>query len=192
LKWPGLHELLLHDVLDLLDPDEGLVRGLDPLRDGLGDRHGRRRVARERQEGLAHGDLHLVVVPRHDLAVAADDADGALGGRLAADRELARAVEQEALRHHVGVVVDQGLLDQLVEAVERQPQRILLAGELGQVAGELAADLGDPGAVLLREDLLLALRDADIRERLAERVGDLGHVEALLAVRAQQDDRRQR
>ena len=39
---------------------------------------------------------------------------------LAVERQLAGPVEQEALRHQVGVVVDQGLLDQLVERVEGQ------------------------------------------------------------------------
>jgi hypothetical protein len=103
--------------------------------------------------------------------------------------DLAGAVEEEALRDEVGVVVDEGLLDELVEAVEREAEGAAAAGELGEVGGDLAADLRDPGAVLLVEDVLLALGEADVGQGLAERVGDLGQVEALLAVRAEQDDR---
>jgi hypothetical protein len=184
-----LHELLLNDVLDLLDAHERLVRGNDALRDGLRDRNRGRGVARQGKKRFSDGDLDLLVVPRDDMAVSPDHPNRALDAGVAADRELAGAVEQEALGHHVGVVVDQRLLDELVEAVERQAQRILQARKLGKVCGQFTADLGHPGAVLLGEDFLLALRDADVRERLAQRVGNLGDVEALLPVRAQEDYR---
>ena len=47
----------------------------------------------------------------------------------------------------------------------------------------------DPGAVGVGEDVLLALaRDEQVGEGLAERVGDFGEGETLLAVRAEQDD----
>ena len=71
-------------------------------------------------------------------------------------------------------------------------------GELGEIAGDLAADARDPGAVGVGEDVLLAPREADVGQRLAERVGDLGEIESLLAVRAagarcrQSDDLRRR
>jgi hypothetical protein len=38
--------------------------------------------------------------------------------RLAVHRDLTSAIEEEALGDEIGVVVDQGLLDQLVEGVE--------------------------------------------------------------------------
>ena len=155
-------------------------------------RDGGRGVALEGEEGLADGDLDLLLVPRDDLVVAADDAERGLRGGLAVDGELAGAIEQEALGDEVGVVVDERLLDQLVESVERKAERRRRAGELGEIAGDLAADARDPGAVGVGEDVLLAAREADVGQGLAERVGDFGEVEALLAVRAEQERSRER
>ena len=109
-------------------------------------------------------------------------------GGLAVDGNLAGAVEEEALRDEVGVVVDEGLLDELVKRVEREAERRLRTGEFGEIAGDLAADAGEPGAVGIVEDILLPAGEADIGQGLAERVGNLGEHEALLAVRAEQDD----
>jgi len=106
--------------LHFLDVDEGLLGGADALGDGLGDGDGGGRVSLEREEGFADGDLDLLLAPRDDLVVAADDAEGGLRGGLAVDGDLAGAVEEEALRDEVGVVVDEGLLDELVEGVERE------------------------------------------------------------------------
>ena len=120
LEVAGLHEFLLHHVLNLLDVDEGLFRGMDALGDGLGDGDGGRGVALEREEGFADGDLDLLLVPRHDLVVAADDAKRGLRGGSRLIGDFARAIQQEALGDEVGVVVDEGFLEQLVEGVERE------------------------------------------------------------------------
>jgi hypothetical protein len=64
----------------------------------------------------------------------------------------------------------------------------LFAGELVEVGGDLAADRGDPGAIGLGEDVLLALGEVDVGEGLAEGVGDFGEHELLLAVRAEEND----
>ena len=180
----GLHEFLLHHVLDFLDVDEGLRRGADALRDGARDGDGGRGVALHGEEGLADGDLDLLLAPRDDLVVAADDAQGRRGGGVAIDGDLAGAVEEEALRDEVGVVVDEGFLDQLVQLVQREADGRLGMGKPGEVGGDLAADARDPGAVAVVEDVPLALGEVDVGQRLAECVGDLGEDEALLAVRA--------
>ena len=50
----------------------------------------------------------------------------------------------------------------------------------------------DPGPVGIGKDIGVAPGEADIGQGLAERVGHLGQDELLLAVRAEQDDGRQR
>jgi hypothetical protein len=186
----GLHQLLLHHVLDLLDVDERLLGGVHPVRDGPGDRDRGGGVALEGEECLADGDLHLLLVPWHHLVVAPDHAQQARR-RVAVEGELAGPVEQEALRDKVGVVVDERLLDQLVEGVQPEGELGLVAGEVRQVERELPADAHDPRAVRLGEDLLVAAGQGHVRQRLAQRVGHLGEREALLPVRAEEGDRRQ-
>ena len=115
----GLHELLLHHVLNFLDVDERLLGGVNALGNGLGEGDGGRGVALEGEERLADGDLDLLVAPRDDLVVATDDAERGVSGGLTVDGDLAGAVEEKALGDEVGVVVDEGLLDELVEIVER-------------------------------------------------------------------------
>ena len=57
-----------------------------------------------------------------------------MGGGLAVDGDLAGAIEEEALGDEVGVVVDEGLLDELVEPVERKAERRGRLGERADVA----------------------------------------------------------
>jgi hypothetical protein len=109
--------------------DEGIAwRHAQRVGDGLGDGDGGSGVALEGEERLANGDLDLVLAPGNDLVVAADDAQGGRGSRLAVDGDFAGAIEQEALGDEVGVVVDEGLLDQLVEGVEREAEREIVCG----------------------------------------------------------------
>jgi hypothetical protein len=147
LEVAGLHQLLLHHVLDLLDVDEGLLGGVHAGGDGrvmatagAESRWRERKVLRTAISTFCSLQGTTWLLRRMTRRV-----DG--GRRLAVDGDLAGAVEQEALGDEVGVVVDEGLLDQLVEGVERQPDRRLPAGELGEVGGDLAADFHDPGAV---------------------------------------------
>ena len=62
---------------------------VDALGDGAGDGDGGRGVALERENVFADGDLDLLLVPRHDLVVAADDAERSTRGGLAVEGELA-------------------------------------------------------------------------------------------------------
>ncbi len=161
---------------------------MDALGDGARDGDGGRGVALEGEERLADGDLDLLRVPRDDLVVAADDAEGGLRGGFAGGGDLTRAIEEEALRDEVRVVVDERFLEQLVEGVERETDGRLLARELAEIGGDLAADQADPGAVGVGEDILLALGEVNVRQGLAKRVGDLRERETLLPVRAQQNN----
>ncbi|MFN9960920.1 MAG: hypothetical protein ACK55I_48180, partial [bacterium] len=128
------------------------------------------------------------LAPGHDLVVAPNHPEGGDRRRLAVHRDLAGAVKEKALRDKVRVVVDQGLLDQLVEGVEREPHGSLATGELGEVTGHLTADLGHPKPVLLGEDLLFPARQMHVGQRLAEGVRHLRKDETLLPVGTQQDD----
>ena len=158
------------------------------LGDGAGNRHGGRGVTLEGKEGLTDGDLDLMLAPRDDLIIAADHTERGGGGGIAVDRNLACTVEEEALGDEIGVVVDEGLLDELIEGVQREADGRLGAGEPGEIAGDLAADAGDPGAVGLGKDVFLAASEVHIGESLAEGVRDLGEHETLLTVRAEKDD----
>ena len=68
-----LHQLLLDEVLHVFDVDELFVFLSDEAADGLGDTDCRGGVHFQGKEGLADGDLDLVVVPGHELSAAADD-----------------------------------------------------------------------------------------------------------------------
>jgi len=65
------HELLLDEVLDLLDADDGLAEVGDATRDAGGDALGRGGILLHREEGEADGLADLVREPRHNLAVTA-------------------------------------------------------------------------------------------------------------------------
>ena len=104
--------------------------------------------------------------------------------------DFAGAVKQETLRHEVGVVINERFFDQLVERVEGETEGILVAGQLDKIGGDLAADAGDPGTVGVVEDVFFASGEGDVGEGLTEGVGNLGQHEALLAVRAEEDDGR--
>ena len=56
-----------------------------------------------------------------------------------------------------------------------------------EIAGELAANAQQPIAVAIVENILLPTSEVHIRQRLPQRIGDLGHIELLFPVRAQQD-----
>jgi hypothetical protein len=191
LEVAGLHQLLLHHVLDLLDVDKRLPRGEHPLGDGPGDADRRGGVALERQEGLADGDLDLLLDEGHHLVVAADELD--VGRVRAGDGELAAAAQEDALGDVEGVVIDEGLLNQLVEVVERKAQ----GGAAGGLGGEVGGDLGHDAANKLAgggvEDLPgLALGAVDVGHGLAEGVGDLGQVEGGLTLGDEEGDFGQR
>ena len=161
---------------------------MDALGDGSGDRDGGSGIALEGEEGFPHGDLDLLLAPRDDLVVTTDDAQGGLHGGVAVDGDFARAIQEETLGDEVGVVIDEGFLDELVEGVEREAERILIAREFGEIGGDLAADADEPEAVGIGEDLFFALREGDVGQGLAEGVGHFGEHETLLAVRAEEDD----
>src|SRR5205823_5893051 len=144
-----------------LDVDEGLFGGMNAGGDGLRDFDGGRGVALEGEEGLAHGDLDLVLAPRDDLVVATNDAQGGLRGGVAIDGNLACAIQEEALGDEVGVVVDEGFLEEFVEPVEGEPDGRLGAAQPGKIGGDLPTDGANPAAVGVGEYLLLTAGEVD-------------------------------
>ena len=188
LEVAGLHEFFLHHVLNLLDVDKGLLRRMDALGNGASEGHGGRGVALEGEERFADGDLYLLLTPWHHMIVAADDTEGRRRGRVTVDGNLAGPIEKEALRNEVSVVVDEGFLDELIEGVQREADGRLGASEHREIAGDFAANPGEPSAVGVREDVLLTAGEMDVGQGFAERVGDFGEDEALFAVRAQEND----
>ena len=124
-----------------------------------------------------------------DLLVAADDADGVGGGADAGTGEFATAVEEETLGDIVGLGVNEGVLDELVEVVERNAKGRDALGIGGEGGGNLFHDAADEGAGLGGEDVaLLATGEMDVDEGLAEGVGDFGEVEAGLALGSEEGD----
>src|SRR5690606_33755995 len=100
------------------------------------------------------------------------------GGVAAAGGDLAGAVEEEALGDVVGVVVDEGFLDQLVEIVEGNLERRLLERLGGEIGGDFADNGADEGAGLGGEDVaLFAAGEVDVGDGVAEGFGDFGEVE---------------
>ena len=60
-------------------------------------------------------------------------------------RDLARAIEEEALRDDVGVVVDERLLDELVEVASSERRTgVCLRASSREIGGDLAADAARP------------------------------------------------
>ena len=84
----------------------------------------------------------------------------------------------------MGVVVDEGLFDEHVEIGEGDAERAAGEGLTGEIGGDFAGDVGDEALVTVVEDVLFAAGEHEIGEGLADGVGDLGQVEALRAVRA--------
>ena len=164
------HQLLLDEVLDLLDADDGLAEVGHAAGDAGGDALGGRGVEVEGEEGHAHGDGDLLGDPRDDMAVAAHEAGGD-GRGLAGGRAGGTAGEEQALGHVVAVVAHEGVLDGL----EHHAVGDLDAGE---AVHDVAGDGGDELAVGLGEDLLLLAGDEEVGEGRADDVGDLGGVEA--------------
>jgi hypothetical protein len=186
----GLHQLLLHHVLDFLDVDKRLLGRVHPGGHGLGDAHRRGGVALQRQEGFADRDFDLLLDERHDLVVATDDANVARRSRGTVDREFPAAIEEEALRNIVRIVVDQRLLDQLVERIERQLERRLPPGLRHEGGDQFADNAHHPAAVGRGENIALSPGQQHIRQRLAQRVSHFVDIKPLLTVRTQQGDLR--
>jgi len=163
---------------------------VNAFRDGFGHGDGRSGVALKGEKSFTDGDFDFLLAPRYDLVVAADDAEGGLGGGLAVDGDLAGPIEQKALGYEISVIIDEGFLDEFVEGVERKTEGVLTAGEFDEVGGDLAAEAHDPSAVRVGEDVFLAFGESYIGEGFAEGVGDFSEDESFFAMRAKQDDRR--
>jgi hypothetical protein len=88
----------------------------------------------------------------------------------------------------VGIVVDEGLLDEHVKVVEGDAEGAALQGFLGEVLGDFASDVRDEALVLLVEDVLLALGEQEVGKGTADGVGDLAQVKTLFAVGAEDLD----
>ena len=107
------HELLLDEVLDLLDADDGLAEVGHAAGDGGGDalRRGRRRRSSERK-AMRTATAILSGIHGTTMAVAAHEAGGH-GRGLAGDGDGGTAGEEQALGDVVAVVAHEGVLDGL-------------------------------------------------------------------------------
>ncbi len=149
------HEFLLDVVLDVLDVDEGLVALADEFGDGVGDLGGGLGVLVDGEEGLADGDLDLGLAPRHDVAIAADEADGkgvGAGAGLDVAGLLEGAAEGEGFGDVVGVVFEEGFFDEEVEVGLGEAEAVAFFEGFREGNGDVAGDLGDEVAVVVGED----------------------------------------
>ena len=70
-----LHELLLNDILDVFDMDEGLVAVFDAVGHGMGHCESRSGVFLQGEEGSGDRLLDLTFRPRDDIAITTNQAD---------------------------------------------------------------------------------------------------------------------
>ena len=113
-------EFFFDHVLDVLDVDKSLFADADALGDGLGDIVGGIGGLTDGEECLADSDFDFGFGPGDDVAIAADEADGH-GLRSSVDIDVAAAfvgaTEGERFRDIVGIVLDEGALNEQVEVV---------------------------------------------------------------------------
>ena len=72
---PGLHQLLLNNVLNLLDVNKRLASIFHSIGHSLGHVDGRRAVFFLREKRFPNRNLDFVLVPTDDLIGSADQAD---------------------------------------------------------------------------------------------------------------------
>ena len=149
------HELFLHHVLHILDVDERLVAAADFFRHRVSDIDRWLGVFLDREKCLAHGDFDFRFRPRHDIAVAADEAHWQRADTGAeVDRAVLfeRAAESERLCDIVGFVLEQGLFDEQIEIGFGKAQATTFVERLGERVGHRMGDIGNKLAIHIRED----------------------------------------
>ena len=183
------HELLFDEVLYVLDVDELLAFFGDGAADGFGDGDGRGGVELHGEEGFADSNLDFVVVPRHELAAAADDFgvdENRLGGGGGADTgeefvATAFAFFSEGPGDVVGVLPDEGALDDVVDfpGVDGRRSRRLPLPCFGlQFLDDSLGDAFHQAAVVVVVNVLLFLTgEEEIGDGTANGVSDFTDVE---------------
>ena len=130
--------------------------------------------------------------PRHNRAIAADEADTHRSGFhqiLGAGAGADGAFENQALCDIVSVVFDKGFFDEEREIVLGKAQRAGFLRFFGEAQRDRVRDIRDEATVLFIENIFLFAREKEIRKCLADFIGNIGEVEGfLLAVVAGDDD----
>ena len=176
------HEFFLHEVLHVFDVDEGFFAFADAGGDGAGDVVCSGGVEFKSKEGAGGGGFDFGFGPGDDVAVATNEAHGhGVGAFFDGDFAvvLEAALEDEGLGDVVGVVGDEGFLDEKVEVVLGELEGVAFLDLLHELLGDALGDVGDEGAVLVVEDAFVALfaGDEKVGEGFANGVGDVGEGE---------------
>ena len=136
------------------------------------------------RKALRHGDFDLGFVPRHDVAVAADQADGDRrrgAGSLAISpaclEPLDGPLEDEALGNIVRVVFDESLFNEQGEVVFGKLEAMALPDVVEEPCGDGVGDVCDERAIFLVEDIFFLAREEKVGEGGADFVGNVGEVE---------------
>ena len=180
-----LHQDLLHQILDLLDVDEGLARSDNRLGHLLSDLNRGRRIHLLGEKRLADSDLDLVRIPGYHLGIAANHPQVHDLGTLT--RQVTGVVKYETPGHIVGVVFHEGLLDVEVQVLQGEPGRLAGIEKLLEMRGDLPGNPGHEFAVLGGKDLgliflRLTLNQYQAGEGLADRVGHIGERQVPLSL----------
>ncbi len=188
LEVAGLHEFLLHHVLDVLDVDQGLAAFADALGDGAGDLHGGGAVEAEGEEGFADGDFDFVLFPGDELAIAAEELGGEGGMGAGFGKGVLGAVGDEGAREVEGLLADEGLFDGEVEVLAGEAVLAAFFGEGGDEVGDLGGDVGDEAAVFLAVDVaFLFAGEEEGGESVADDLGDVAGRELLFSAGGGED-----
>ena len=159
--------------------NESLIAILDAIGDSMGDIESRSGIFLEGQESTSDGLLDLAFGPRHNIAIAANEAHCDLLVGLGIDGDLAGglkgAFKDERLGDVVCVVFDEGLLDKKVEIVLRKLKIAAALDLIHESLGDAVGNGGNERAVLLGEDVVLGslAGDEEVGEGFANGVGDV-------------------
>ena len=190
------HQFLLHEILHILDVDEGGIAGADAVADATGNRGGRLGIFLHGKEGTAAGRFNLGLHPRNHRTIATNQANihrlglhGERGSVSGADR----ALENETLCDIVCVVFDKRLLDEEREVMLGEAQRATLLGLLREAQSHGVGHIRNEAAVLLVENIFLLARQEQVGESSSDFIGDIREVERLfVAIGAGHYDSRER
>ena len=184
----AFHEFFLDDVLEFLDADHLAAFVVDPCGDGGGEIDGWGAVHLFGQEGLADGDFDFVLVPVHDVAVAADDAAAGCGGGELGEGGIVRwrgvvlVADDDGAGEVVGVAADERAFDDAGDFGGFDGGAVVFAGAAaagGEFVGDGVSDLGDELAVFVGEDLLFLADEHEVGEGFTDDGGDIALGEEL-------------
>ena len=189
------HQFLLNHVLHILDVNEGAIAAADTSGYRASDLYGAFSVFLGGEKRLATGNFDLAFVPRHDGAVAADQADGdRRRGRMIA-RDLAGLsgafggpFKNEALGNVVRVIFDESLFNEQGKVVFGKLEAMAIPDVVEEACGDGMGDICNKRAILLVKDVLFLAREEKVREGGTDFVGDVGEVKLPLVSGAARND----